>query len=687
MAIYQPTNITPDLISGAENGVVVANPGGDIEISWSINGNSPLIAYRIEFFRNDAASTPGTDTGKITLAEPFCGKDAYGKEQRFSTSLPYGVGGTYFSIASLSQNKQGKIRITQWWGSAAEQSVVQRSLSVFQLSARSVATLSGPTAGADGRYTLDAEIALPAYASYGDVSVNWIRWRIFNASSGNTVEDTGVVWGATDYGYQTNMLLPGTYFAQFDFGTSNGLTATATSGNFSVAEADLQSNGLTAVCDKANGAVRLAAKTVEVTAGDYSGVGIDEDSITVNDPDGYAEVSFPAVSPEKWGFLWEGSVFRGASTLAENCIFRLTLDNGQIVSFGFGERNRQIYPILTPGQGTEEIDIQPFDFGADIRVAFCRTGTNEWAWRFAAYEQGGGNYDYTDWLYEPFSGGSPVKLEVFYNSKTTAFNILYGQDGIDIIGSAMESSAPFPGGNAPALTLTPQTFSVTALYFDILTAAVWRRRIGDAEYSKVADITGDTSFSWLDYQPGNGESYEYQIRTTSPDGTVIASQTEPVSPCFWEWLLIEAEPTETGFRGDYSVVNAFKFGMNLTSGSDGNGNSPNVLSNFTRYPTVQRDTQNRSSGTLAALIGSIVAPGEYMDTNETRDKIRALSTTQNALFLRNRRGDFMRIAIAGEIVTSTADTTKLQQITATIPWVEIGPVDGSVLKLLSGGGE
>ena len=139
-------------------------------------------------------------------------------------------------------------------------------------------------------------------------------------------------------------------------------------------------------------------------------------------------------------------------------------------------------------------------------------------------------------------------------------------------------------------------------------------------------------------------------------------------------------------RPEYSAVNVFRFGLNLSSGSNGNGNNPNVLSNFTPYPTVQKDTQNRQSGTLTALIGSITAPGEYTDSNAIRDKIRALSVTQNTLFLRNRRGDFMKIATAGEIITETADNTHLHQINATIPWVEIGPVKGSVVKTLSGGG-
>ena len=73
MALYQATNITPDLISGRENGIVFRNDASwaNQNIRWTVNGNSRLTAYRIQFFRNDANSTPGTDTGKVDAAGLF----------------------------------------------------------------------------------------------------------------------------------------------------------------------------------------------------------------------------------------------------------------------------------------------------------------------------------------------------------------------------------------------------------------------------------------------------------------------------------------------------------------------------------------------------------------------------------------------------------------------------------------
>lgn len=680
MALYQPTNVTPDLISGPENGVVIVSPGGNAEVSWSINGNSPLLAYKIEFFRNDAASTPGTDTGKITLDEPFYGKDANGNEQRFSVSLPFGVAGTYFTIASMSPNKQGKIRITQWWGATDAQSVVQRSLSVFRTSPDTTADVEDAERQADGSYLLSATVNLPPYAVYGECSVLWARWQIMDADSGEAVEDTGKIWGASDYSYQTKMLLPGTYFALFSFETSFGLTVSQASANFTVSENAITSEGLSAVCDPASGAVLVRANLNKTIPGQYSGVGIGEDFIQINDTDGYASVDFPVVSTEPWGMMWEGSFFDGVSDLAD-CLVRVTLQNGERVTFCFEQRGAYIMPILSPTGGEELIEIQQFETGARVRVAFVHTGDDEYSWCFAAFEGGGGTYDYTPWYPASFETSPPVKLELFYNSRTYDFTVLFGEAGIDEIFDAMEAGTYITTIPGPALILNPVGFSMAAIYFGgAQTGTVWRGSVGESTLTRIAEISSNESKQWLDYAPGNLGKYYYILTAFSAVGVAVTSRTPEITPCFWDWLLIETEKTDSASAGDYSVLNVFKFGMNFSSGSDGNGAAPNVVSTFTPYPLVMRDTQNRHSGTLAGLIGQMTEPGKYEVTNETRDALRALSRTDHPLFVRTRRGDFFRVAISGEIVTTVQDNALKQPISVSVPWVEIGPVDGSVLE-------
>ena len=192
-----------------------------------------------------------------------------------------------------------------------------------------------------------------------------------------------------------------------------------------------------------------------------------------------------------------------------------------------------------------------------------------------------------------------------------------------------------------------------------------------------ANIDGAGNF--FDYGALNGHEYNYYIAYQLQEtGDTVMAKIGSAKPCFWSWTLIEADYYEWTRR--YTVVNVYFFGNNFTSGADGNGAAPAVQPNFTPYPLVMRDVTNRHSGTLASLIGAITAPGVYADTNELRDAIRALTSTTNTLFLRDRRGDLWMVDIAGEISCSVADNVKSQPVTASIPWVETGPVTGPITK-------
>ena len=114
----------------------------------------------------------------------------------------------------------------------------------------------------------------------------------------------------------------------------------------------------------------------------------------------------------------------------------------------------------------------------------------------------------------------------------------------------------------------------------------------------------------------------------------------------------------------------------MNSGAIPNNNSPGILDNFTPYPTVQLSTANYRSGTLSGYIGYVGGGAEYMEKDDLRMELYALSTTGNALFLKNRKGDLIQIRIAGEVSVSTLDASQQQAQTASIPWVEIGATDG-----------
>ena len=213
--------------------------------------------------------------------------------------------------------------------------------------------------------------------------------------------------------------------------------------------------------------------------------------------------------------------------------------------------------------------------------------------------------------------------------------------------------------------------------------ALYRRQSTSGMLIKIAE-TGPTTEKVYDYgaasQQGVYTYYLFPIGTS----TYIASPfvSGGVSPCWWNWTLMEC--SETSDTNIFTVLKAYRFRYNVASGAMSNNNTPNILPNFTPYPKVQLAPQNYKSGALSALIGALdwtSGQPEYIDTLALRDALYALSVSQNALFLKNRKGDLIRIKISGAISMQTGDATKEQTQMMTLPWVEVG--DASNVSLYS----
>lgn len=148
-------------------------------------------------------------------------------------------------------------------------------------------------------------------------------------------------------------------------------------------------------------------------------------------------------------------------------------------------------------------------------------------------------------------------------------------------------------------------------------------------------------------------------------GKPSSAQINPVSHL---WSLLVCSEAESG---GYLVEREFDFRYNLDSGSVSNNNSPNILLNFTEKPTVQLAPQNYQSGTLRALSGSVKFPAEFCGEWETVKALEDLSTTGKILYLKPANGDILRVRLSGPVSAETAEATKTQVQTVTVPWVEI----------------
>ena len=84
---------------------------------------------------------------------------------------------------------------------------------------------------------------------------------------------------------------------------------------------------------------------------------------------------------------------------------------------------------------------------------------------------------------------------------------------------------------------------------------------------------------------------------------------------------------------------------------------------------------NYRSGTLSAYTGS-AKNGKYADSLTVIDELFALSTSTDAKFLKNRKGEIMRVEISAPITMQTSDKYAQQPVKIQLPWAEIGSMDG-----------
>ena len=208
--------------------------------------------------------------------------------------------------------------------------------------------------------------------------------------------------------------------------------------------------------------------------------------------------------------------------------------------------------------------------------------------------------------------------------------------------------------------------------------SIYRLEEGRSVLQHIANVLPEDGSVIVDASAVNGRKYAYYVFGVGADTFVTSALiSNSVELCLWDWAVLSCTADENGV---YHVEELFLFGKNLVSGGVTNNNTPQILQNFTRYPTAQPAPQNYRSGTLQSLIGTIT-DCRYSDTRAVRDAIWALSTTANTLFLKNRKGDLLRIRTAGAIEMDTGDNSPLQPQTVSLPWVEIGSAEAAQIVI------
>ena len=115
MPLFQPSNITPSSFAGVGGGTVAV--ADKVKITWQVNGNVPMTAYKIDIFDmgNNLIHTSGFLTDDNT---PFYPTDNKGNPQYFS----YEPNFTWADFG-LSDGNEYTLQITQAWGSNLDEYV------------------------------------------------------------------------------------------------------------------------------------------------------------------------------------------------------------------------------------------------------------------------------------------------------------------------------------------------------------------------------------------------------------------------------------------------------------------------------------------------------------------------------------------------------------------------------------
>ena len=682
MALFQPTNVTPSNFNGT--GTIDATE--NLDISWQVNGNSPMVAYQLVIMQNDTASTEKYDSGKITLSAPFYGVNSKGEAQFFSTEIT----AAQMEQAGIANGYEGgyKLRITQWWGSTDAQSISQTSASYFITRSKPTVTLTPVNPTFDEiRYTFTA-----SYSQTEGDAMEWFRWQIEKDNgSWDEVFDSGRTFGATELQLTYEGFMPTSkYRVKCSVQTANGVEADTGWVEFRTwfnLGTTSEGNAKMLTCPQCDrDAVLVGVPKNMFVLGKHTGT-----YTTGKQSDGFGE-RYYITGGEGFHLQWDGGIRT-----------TLNIQPGAYLLFygvaGAPEENPQ-YPII-------EFSSRSYSAGvfADSRGIYFKKGGKE-LFRTATNAYAGGklaisienteivlgyfenNQKVMEWGNLAAWQEEPIQSISFYGQNTIYF--IYATSGIayptvqEVTGANYAGIYPPYTENTVFNYIPTGTFYTGGLNYEgTYQFQLYRRRPTEAVQTHIANFPiGFTQI--YDYSAASQTQYLYSCYPIFKDtykNYIIGSWriSNPVTPVFWNYTVITAHQDKGGF---YHAISEYRFALDVGSGSTQNNNTPNLLQNFTKYPTRQGVSTNYRGGTLTAFIGK-VANNAYVDNADLMKELYALSTSKLTKFLKTRKGDFMMIETAAPISMQIGDRYAAQPAKIALPWVEVGSTEG--VSVIGGG--
>ena len=334
MAIFMPSQITPDVRSGLGSGTVDATQ--DMVVSWRINGSSAMTAFTITIYLNDANSTQKYTTGKISTGCPAYGTTSAGKVQMFS----YTITAATLSGAGITNGKEYKLVIQQWW--SANDSITQSSASVFVT--RKAPTLTISAIGTGGVIDKRFYTFTGNYSQAQGDTINWFRWYIAYANdTDHPFFDTERITGTMDIStYYDGFFANTNYAVRLVCQTENGVEADTGWVNFSCVYAvPTTTGGLNASCVPDTDAVYVEWSNIGSYPGEAIGPYNIDSNYLLHLPNGSAIVwesgiAKPMSLVAPWSVIWKGTVGNFNATL-----FSVS-ENGSDITVSYDFSGQQI---------------------------------------------------------------------------------------------------------------------------------------------------------------------------------------------------------------------------------------------------------------------------------------------------------------------------------------------------------
>lgn len=699
--LFQPTNIIPSTLSGEGKGTIDVNQA--LKVSWQVNGNSPMVAYRIKFFRNDEESSLVLNMGKVSISTPFFGADEKGNP------VPYTVTVSSAQLRNAGMvngyEKGYKMTIEQWWNNT--DSVEQTSASYFITRSEPTVTLATIPYDTDFRkqkHTFEAY-----YRQEQGDAVSWSRWELQVKENGKwvTVDDTGTVYGAgmtqyteyvtvngstvqrkyygLSYTYEGFVIGSGSVGVQYRIRctvqTQNGVQASNGWKVFTTQYIIASGEPLRLCAMRDRNAVRIQMpKNMPVlgqATGSYEYV---TGSVTGK------LLRLPSGSSVLWGGTGIDSLdIRGPYTLVLKVFLTNLSSSHTCFSADIGGKTLAIaYSASSVAISYNGAVLYNASITLTTSDQLTIVLTEDKAYVSAndgssVSKQSG---DISAWQKEPMESLTISGPGDFYYiwvqsgtlSDTRIEGLLDTQGNI----ASMDAQTQF-------IAYFENTLYTGGMYIDsdITMFGIYRKAASSPIFKFIKTIPLNATTKNIviyDYGANSLETYEYYLlNLTEEYNAPTRNGISSVRPCFWDYSVVCCSYDST--NNYYVVEDEYRFGMNVTSGNVGNNNSPTLQQNFTPYPLRQPVSNNYRSGTLSAFIGRVV-DDQYVDTVNLMDALYQLSVDTRPKFLKTRKGQIFRIETASPVAMQITDKYIQQPVKISLPWVEVG--DAKESNILAG---